>query len=110
MSRSSEYTLDAIPDRLLPLTAAAEATCTPVATWRHWIARHRCPLPVVHVGSLVRVRASDLARLVAGEISTPPRRRRGRPTKAEVIARQRAETEAAARAAQDTAADPSPET
>ena len=89
-------TTTSIPDRLLPLTAAAEATSVPIATWRQWIVHRRCPLPIVRVGSLVRVRESDLARLVAGELSTPPKRRRGRPPKAEIIARERAEAEAAA--------------
>lgn len=66
-------TTTTVVDRLITISAAADATSVPLGTWRNWIARGRCPLPIIRVGRLVRVRESDLVRLIAGEITMPPR-------------------------------------
>ncbi len=81
-------------DRLVPLGMAAEATSIPLPTWRAWASKRQTPIPIVRVGTLLRVRMSDIARLIAGEITTPPKKRRGRPRKADVVARERAEAAA----------------
>lgn len=83
-------------DELVTLDELSQLTKIPPKTWRNWITTGKSPLPVLKVGKLIRFRGSDIVALIRGEIPEPQIRRRGRPTKADQIARQRWEEARAA--------------
>lgn len=53
--------------KLIPIEVVSEKTGIKARTWRNWIAKNKCPLPVVRLGSMIRFRGSDLRRLLRGE-------------------------------------------
>lgn len=72
----------------------AAATATKPVSWWQWIRQGRCPIKYVRIGRCVRFPDPEVQKLLAGDLpAEPPRpaRRRGRPTKAEQIARQQRE-------------------
>lgn len=55
-------------------------------TYRHWLSCGRMPIPVVRLGGSIRFKLLDVANWIDGGQETATRRR-GRPTKAEAVAR-----------------------
>ena len=76
-------------DELVTLDELSEVTKIPKKTWSNWIAAGKSPLQPLKLVGHVRFRGADVLGLIRGEIHIPPKRGRGRPTKAEQIARQR---------------------
>lgn len=75
---------------LLTIKEAAELTGMSVPWWKQ-VASGRRPWPgrVLKIGKSVRIHADDLKKWADGELPTVKRRRPGRPSKEEQIARQR---------------------
>ncbi|MFH7319269.1 helix-turn-helix domain-containing protein [Desulfurivibrio sp. D14AmB] len=84
-------------DELVTLDELSKVTKIPKKTWSNWIAAGKSPLRPLKIVGHVRFRGADVLGLIRGEVSIPPKRGRGRPTKAEQIARQRSEQAAAER-------------
>lgn len=80
---------DITPGQLVTLDELSRVTKIPIKTWRNWLTTGKSPLRPIKVGNLVRFRGVDVVGLIRGEIPEPKMCRRGRPTKAEQIAKQR---------------------
>ena len=72
--------------KLLTIKEAAKLTRTAEGTWRHWLmglGEGMPPVRVIRLGRAVRIHRQDLLNWIETGAVVSPRRRRGRPTKAE---------------------------
>jgi len=76
---------------LIKIKEAARLTDTAEGTWRHWLmgGEGMPPVRVIRLGRAVRIHLQDLLDWIESGAVVTPRRRRGRPTKAEQIAHER---------------------
>lgn len=74
---------------LITIKEAAHLTGTAEGTWRHWLmgGEGMPPVRVIRLGRAVRIHRQDLFDWIESGAVVTPRRRRGRPTKAEQIRR-----------------------
>ena len=76
---------------LITIKEAARLTHTAEGTWRHWLmgqGEGMPPVRVIRLGRAVRIHRQDLLNWIDSGAVVSPRRRRGRPTKAEQMRRE----------------------
>lgn len=102
-----------MPGELISVAELARLTKIDRTTWYRWIRQGICPLSPLHLNGTVRFRGADVTALLAGQVVqaapepeseqsvpatvSPVKRGRGRPRKAEVLAKQRFEQQQAQR-------------
>jgi excisionase family DNA binding protein len=77
---------------LITIKEAARLTHTAEGTWRHWLmgqGEGMPPVRVIRLGRAVRIHRQDLLNWIDSGAVVSPRRRRGRPTKADSMRRTR---------------------
>jgi len=75
---------------LITIKETARLTQTAEGTWRHWLmgkGEGMPPVRVIRLGRAVRIHLQDLLDWIESGAVVSPRRRRGRPTKAEQVRR-----------------------
>lgn len=89
MSNTTYELLSKTYPSLMNLEQVAFETGLAEGTLRNWIVTGRFPIPIVKIGGAVRVRTQDLASLIDENIPMPsPKKRRGRPRKADLMKNQ----------------------
>lgn len=88
---STETMAPITPHELVTLDELSRRTKIPISTWRNWLHARKSPVLPMKINGHLRFRGRDVMRLLGvdggGEVELPPRRRRGRPSKAEEMAR-----------------------